>query len=91
LSDGSPVQNSLKQGDALSSVLFNFTIEYAIRKIQENQVRLKLNGTHQLLAYIQDVNPLGDDIDTTEKNTGANGSGSMRFCLTSLTLSTFNN
>jgi hypothetical protein len=31
-------------------------------------VRLKLNGTHQLLAYIDDVN-LGDNIDTIKKNT----------------------
>jgi hypothetical protein len=32
-------------------------------------VGLKLNGTHQLLAYADDVNPLGDNIDTTNKNT----------------------
>jgi hypothetical protein len=30
---------------------------------------LKLNGTHQLLAYTDDVNILGDNIDATEKNT----------------------
>jgi hypothetical protein len=30
---------------------------------------LKLNGTHQLLAYIDDVNLLGDNIDTVKKNT----------------------
>jgi hypothetical protein len=38
-------------------------------KVQENQLALKLNGTHQLLAYGDDVNLLGDNIDTTKKNT----------------------
>jgi hypothetical protein len=49
---------------ALSPLLFNFTLEYAIRKVQENQVGLKLNGTHRLLAYDDDVNLLGDNTDT---------------------------
>jgi hypothetical protein len=40
-----------------------------LEKFQENQVGLKLNGTHQLLAYADDVNQLGDNIDTIKENT----------------------
>jgi hypothetical protein len=28
-----------------------------------------MNGTHQLMAYANDVNLLGDNIDTIKKNT----------------------
>jgi hypothetical protein len=69
LSDRFSIQKGLIQGDVLSPLLLNFASEYTITKVQENQVGLKLNGTHQLLAYADDVNLLRDNIDTIEKNT----------------------
>jgi hypothetical protein len=62
LSDSFPIQNNLKQGDALMPLLFDFALEYAIRK-----VGLKLTGTQQLMAYA-DVNLLGGNIDTVKEN-----------------------
>jgi hypothetical protein len=52
LSDKFPIQNGLKQGDALSPLLFNFASEYAIRKVHENEVSLEFNGTHQRMMLI---------------------------------------
>jgi hypothetical protein len=73
LSDSFPIQNDLKQGDALMPLLFNFALEYAIRKVQENQVKLKFNGTHQHLACTDDVNLLEDNIDAIKKVTKLHG------------------
>ena len=67
LSDMFPIRNGFKQGDALSPLLFNFALEYAIRRVQVNQNGLKLNGTHHFLAYADDVNILGGSIQTVKE------------------------
>ena len=71
LFDMFPIRNGLKQGDALSPLLFNFALEYAIRRVEVNQDGLKLNGTHQILVYADDVNTLGGSIYTITKNAEA--------------------
>jgi len=57
------------QGDALSPLLFNFAVEYAIRRVQVNQDELKLNGTHQLLVYA--VSIFGGSVHTIKENAEA--------------------
>jgi len=63
-----PIRNGLKQGDALPSLLFNFALEYAIRRVRINQDGLKLNGAHQLLVYADDVNILGGSVLNIDNN-----------------------
>jgi len=66
------IENGLKEEDALSPLFFNFAVGYAVRKVQTNQYGLKLNGTHQVLVYADDVNVLCEIVRTTEENTESN-------------------
>jgi hypothetical protein len=61
--------------------LFNFALEFAIRKVRDNQAGRKLNGTHQLLVYAVDVNLLGDNVDTINKITEAIYDARKEVCL----------
>ena len=69
LSDIFPIKNGSKQGDALSPLLFNFALEYAIRRVRVNQDGLQLNDTHQLLVYADHVKLVGGSVHTILKNT----------------------
>jgi hypothetical protein len=66
LSDYFPIHSGLKQGDALLPLFLNFALEYAIMKVWDIQVGLKLNGTHQVVIF-SDVYLLGYNINTKRK------------------------
>ena len=69
LSDMFPINNGLKQGDALKPLLCNVALESAIRRVQVNQDGLKLNGTHPILVYVVDVSILGRNVHTIRETT----------------------
>jgi hypothetical protein len=61
------LQNGLETRDALSVLLFIFALEFAIRRVQENQEGLKLSRTHQLLAFADDINIVGENKNSVQK------------------------
>ena len=65
-----PIKNGLIQ-DVLLPLLFSFIMQYTIRRVQVKQDGLKLNGTHQLLVYADDINILGGSVHSIKKKTEA--------------------
>jgi len=61
----------LKQGDVVSRLFFNFASEYAIRRVQVSQNGLKLNDTHQLLVYADNVTILGGSVHNIMEHAGS--------------------
>jgi hypothetical protein len=66
-----PITTGLKQGDALSPLLFNFALDYAIRRVQVIQDGLKSIGTHYLVVYADGVDILGESVHTIKENAEA--------------------
>jgi hypothetical protein len=66
-----PIEKGLKQGDALSQLLFSFVSECAIRRVRLNQDSLKLHGKQQRLFYADNVTMLGGIVHALKRNTDA--------------------
>jgi len=71
LSDRFPIRHGLKQRDVRLQMLFNFALDYTIRRAMVNQDGLKLNGSLQLLAYADNVYILGGRIHNLKENAEA--------------------
>ena len=63
-----PIKNVLKQGHVLSPLLLKFVLQYAIRRVQVKQDGWKLNGSYQVLVYVDYVNILGGSVYTVKEN-----------------------
>jgi hypothetical protein len=69
LSEFFPNHNGLRQGDALSPLLFDLALEYAIQKVGTSGLGLSLNGTVQVCTYADDIVEIGDTVETVARNT----------------------
>ena len=58
----------MKQREALSPLLFNLTLEYVIVKVQETNLGLNMNKNYQVTDLMDDINLIGNDIKTIERN-----------------------
>jgi len=71
----------IRKRKALCSLLFNFALGYAIKRVQVKPDGLKLSGIHQLLVYADDVNILGGSVHTIKVKSRGFGMDSTEFRL----------
>jgi hypothetical protein len=64
-----PYSKCFETKKGFTVINFNFAFEYTIREIQENQLKLKLSGTHQLMFYADEVHPSGNNVNPIQKHT----------------------
>ncbi len=62
------IRDGLKQGNEMSTTLFNLTLEYVVRKLQVGNPGVTLNGTTQILGYADDLVLLGDSREAVKTN-----------------------
>ena len=60
VSEAFEIREGLKQGDALSPLLFNLVLEYVIRSVETRRYGMSLNGVTQVLAYADDLDLVAD-------------------------------
>jgi hypothetical protein len=77
LPDSFHIQNYLKQRGVLSPLLSNFTSEYVIKKVHENQMGTEIEWVLQLVAYAGHVNLLGGNIQNIKRSTETLNNASM--------------
>ena len=63
LSDWFEVRSGLKQGDALSPVLWNIALESVFRNFKHRQQFFSRTGISLILAYADDIDVVGDSYD----------------------------
>ena len=60
-------RNWFETGRCFIVIAFQLCFRLCIRRVQVNQDGLKLNGTHQLLVYADNVNILDGSVHTVKK------------------------
>ncbi|KAJ0176515.1 hypothetical protein K1T71_007694 [Dendrolimus kikuchii] len=67
LSDEFEVITGLKQGDALSPMLFNLVLEHVLKRLLTLEPGLQLKSTHKVIGYVDDLALLGESREQVEQ------------------------
>jgi len=63
-------ETGLKQGDSISTLLFNIALEKIIRNVKNNNLRTNIGVTQiDILGFADDIIPIGDSMEIVKQNT----------------------